>query len=99
MAMVGKLRGWDRTVSTPTVDWRSVIVDVVPPAKNEEKAIALALSSLAKHWQYRSQNQKAKGYPVITLRVEVSRRDSAFSADPNPWTHAAQVLKVISRQH
>lgn len=48
MAMIGKLRGWDRTVSTPTVDWKNVAVDVVLPAKNEEKAIALALSSLAK---------------------------------------------------
>ena len=48
MAMIGKLRGWDRTVSTPTVDWRNVVVDVVLPAKNEEKAISLALSSLAR---------------------------------------------------
>src|SRR5579872_5479492 len=47
MAMIGKLRGWDRTVATPTVDWKKVVVDVVLPAKNEEKAIALALSSLA----------------------------------------------------
>ncbi len=48
MAMIGKLRGWDRTVSTPTFDWKNVAVDVDLPAKNEEKPIALALSSLAK---------------------------------------------------
>jgi glycosyltransferase involved in cell wall biosynthesis len=47
MAVLGKVRGWDRTVSTPAVDWRKVTVDVVVPAKNEENSIALVLSSLA----------------------------------------------------
>src|ERR1700674_3339601 len=46
LAMIGKLRGSDRTVPTPTIDWKNVVVDVVLPAKNEEKTIALALSSL-----------------------------------------------------
>jgi glycosyltransferase involved in cell wall biosynthesis len=46
MAMIGKLRGWDRTTPTPATNWREVVVDVVVPAKNEEKSIALALSSL-----------------------------------------------------
>ena len=44
--MVGKLRGWDRTVATPAVDWRKMSVDVIVPAKNEEKSIAIALASL-----------------------------------------------------
>jgi glycosyltransferase involved in cell wall biosynthesis len=44
--MVGKLRGWDRTVATPAVDWRGMSVDVVLPAKNEEEWIAMALSSV-----------------------------------------------------
>lgn len=48
MAVVGKLRGWDRTVPTPTVDWTQTVVDVVIPAKNEEQTIALALASLAR---------------------------------------------------
>src|SRR5258708_30113239 len=48
MAVVGKVRGGDRTVSTPAVDWRNATVDVVVPAKNEEQSIALALSSLAR---------------------------------------------------
>lgn len=46
MAMIGKIRGRDRTVPTPAVDWRTVSVDVVLPAKNEEETIALALSSI-----------------------------------------------------
>jgi glycosyltransferase involved in cell wall biosynthesis len=46
LAMIGKMRGWDRTVATPSVDWRTAVVDAVIPAKNEEKAIAQAMSSL-----------------------------------------------------
>ena len=46
LAMLGKLRGWDRTVPTPAIDWKKVTVDLLIPAKNEEKAIALALSSI-----------------------------------------------------
>ncbi len=48
MAVVGKLRGWDRTVPTPAVDWTKTVVDVVVPAKNEEQTIALALASLVR---------------------------------------------------
>src|ERR1700688_3287687 len=48
LAMIGKLRGWERNESTPAIDWRSVVVDVVLPARNEEKLITLALSSLAR---------------------------------------------------
>jgi hypothetical protein len=46
MAVIGKLRGGDRTVPTPAVNWRRSIVDVVVPAKDEERSIAAALSSL-----------------------------------------------------
>jgi glycosyltransferase involved in cell wall biosynthesis len=46
LAIVGKLRGWDRTVPTPAVDWRRAVVDVLIPAKNEEASVATALASL-----------------------------------------------------
>jgi cellulose synthase/poly-beta-1,6-N-acetylglucosamine synthase-like glycosyltransferase len=46
LAMLGKLRGWDRTVPTPAIDWKRVTVDILIPAKNEERSIALALSSI-----------------------------------------------------
>ena len=47
MAVLGKVRGWDRTVPTPAMDWRKATVDVVIPAKNEEKSIAMVLSTVA----------------------------------------------------
>jgi len=46
LAMIGKVRGWDRTSPTPSINWKKVDVDVVIPAKNEERNIATALSSL-----------------------------------------------------
>jgi len=47
LALIGKLKGWDRVVPTPTFDWRTAKVDIAIPAKNEERSIALALGSLA----------------------------------------------------
>lgn len=46
LALLGKLKGWDRTKPTPTFDWRTATLDVVIPAKNEESTIALCLNSL-----------------------------------------------------
>jgi len=46
LALLGKLKGWDRTKPTPTFDWRAATLDVVIPAKNEESCIALCLASL-----------------------------------------------------
>lgn len=46
LALLGKLKGWDRTKPTPTFDWRAATLDVVIPAKNEESSIALCLASL-----------------------------------------------------
>ena len=46
LALWGKWKGWDRTEPTPAVDWKTVTVDVVIPAKNEESTIALTLASL-----------------------------------------------------
>jgi Glycosyl transferase family 2 len=46
LALAGKIRGWDRTVSTPVREWRTAKVDVVIPARNEQRNIALALDSL-----------------------------------------------------
>lgn len=46
LALLGKLKGWDRTKPTPTFDWKTATVDVVIPAKNEESSIALSLASL-----------------------------------------------------
>lgn len=46
LALVGKVRGWDRAVPTPTEDWRNAKVDVLVPARNEEGSIAFALESI-----------------------------------------------------
>ena len=46
LALLGKLKGWDRTKPTPTFDWKAATLDVVIPAKNEESSIALCLASL-----------------------------------------------------
>jgi len=46
LALVGKLKGWDRTKPTPTFDWKTATLDVLIPAKNEESNIALCLASL-----------------------------------------------------
>ena len=46
LALLGKLKGWDRTQATPTFDWKTATLDVVIPAKNEESSIALCLASL-----------------------------------------------------
>ena len=46
LALLGKLKGWDRTKPTPTFDWKTATLDVVIPAKNEESSIALCLASL-----------------------------------------------------
>ncbi|MCJ7765763.1 MAG: glycosyltransferase, partial [Thiovulaceae bacterium] len=48
LSIIGMLRGPDKTVATPSEDWREATVDVVIPALNEEKNIVLCLSSLAK---------------------------------------------------
>jgi len=46
LALIGKLRGWDRTKPTPTFDWKTATLDVLIPAKNEESSIDLCLASL-----------------------------------------------------
>lgn len=46
LALLGKLKGWERTKATPTFDWKAATVDVVIPARNEESSIALCLASL-----------------------------------------------------
>ncbi len=46
LALLGKLKGWDRTKPTPIFDWKTATLDVVIPAKNEEASIALCLASL-----------------------------------------------------
>ena len=48
LSTIGLLRGPDRTVPTPTEDWRTAVVDVVIPAFKEQDNITLALASLAK---------------------------------------------------
>jgi Glycosyl transferase family 2 len=96
MAMIGKLRGWDRTVSTPTVDWRKVVVDVVLPAKNEEKAIALALSSLTQQdFPYRrvvvfddgstdQTSQVVERYRELSGReIQLVRREKSIGKTPS----------------
>ena len=46
LALLGKLRGWDRTTPTPNFSWRSTVVDAVVPARNEEASIDLCLASI-----------------------------------------------------
>ena len=46
LALIGRLKGWDRTKPTPTFDWKTATLDVVVPAKNEESSIDLCLASL-----------------------------------------------------
>jgi glycosyltransferase involved in cell wall biosynthesis len=46
LALIGKLRGEDRTRPTPNFGWKDSVVDVVVPARNEEGLIALCLTSL-----------------------------------------------------
>ena len=46
LALLGKLKGADRTRPTPNFDWTKASVDVLIPAFNEEATIALCLASL-----------------------------------------------------
>src|SRR5258708_28352823 len=46
LALLGKMKGWDRTKPTPAFDWKTATLDVVIPARNEEANIALCLASL-----------------------------------------------------
>ncbi|WP_119716717.1 glycosyltransferase family 2 protein [Cognatilysobacter tabacisoli] len=48
LSTIGLLRGPDRTVPTPTEDWRTAIVDVVIPAYKEEDNIVHCLASIAR---------------------------------------------------
>jgi len=48
ISFVGLLHGPDKTVPTPVEDYRKATVDMVIPARNEEKSIVLCLESIAK---------------------------------------------------
>jgi glycosyltransferase involved in cell wall biosynthesis len=48
LSFLGLLHGPDKTVPTPAEDWRNATVDVVIPAFNEERSIALCLASIAR---------------------------------------------------
>lgn len=48
ISLIGLLRGKDKTVPTPSEDWREAVVDVLLPAYQEEHNIALALASLTR---------------------------------------------------
>jgi glycosyltransferase involved in cell wall biosynthesis len=48
ISVLGLLRGPDKTVPTPSEDWRKATVDVVIPAYKEEHNIALCLASVAR---------------------------------------------------
>jgi len=48
LSLVGLIRGPDKTIPTPTEDWRKATVDVVIPALNEERNIALCLASVVR---------------------------------------------------
>ncbi|MBI5118325.1 glycosyltransferase family 2 protein [Candidatus Poribacteria bacterium] len=48
LSILGLIHGPDKTVPTPAEDWREAKVDVIIPAHNEERNIALCLASIAK---------------------------------------------------
>jgi glycosyltransferase involved in cell wall biosynthesis len=48
LSAIGLLHGPDKTVATPTQDWRAAIVDVVIPAFKEEDNIIHCLASIAR---------------------------------------------------
>ena len=48
LSVIGLLRGPDRTVPTPTLDWRTAVVDVVIPAYREAENITHCLVSVAR---------------------------------------------------
>ena len=48
LSVIGLLRGPDRTVPTPTRDWRTAVVDVVIPAYREAENITHCLVSVAR---------------------------------------------------
>ena len=48
LSAIGLMHGADKTEPNPVEDWRSVRVDVVIPAFNEERNIPLVLASLAR---------------------------------------------------
>ena len=48
LSLIGLLRGPDKTLPTPSDDWKTATVDVVIPAFNEESNIPLCLASLVR---------------------------------------------------
>lgn len=47
LSVIGLLHGPDKTVPTPTEDWRTAVIDVVIPAFKEEDNIVYCLASIA----------------------------------------------------
>lgn len=47
LSVIGLLHGPDKTVPTPTEDWRTAVIDVVIPAFKEEDNIIYCLASIA----------------------------------------------------
>lgn len=48
LSVIGLLHGPDKTVPTPTEDWRTAVVDVVIPAFKEEDNIVYCLASISR---------------------------------------------------
>lgn len=48
MGIIGLMYGRDKTIPTPTEDWRDAVVDVIIPAYNAEAEIDLCIASLAR---------------------------------------------------
>jgi len=46
LSFIGLLYGQDKTIPTPTEDWKTATVEILIPAQNEEKNIVLSLSSI-----------------------------------------------------
>ncbi len=78
LALLGKLKGWDRTKPTPAFDWKTATLDVVIPAKNEESSIALCLASLFDQ-DFRFRRVTVIDDASTDLTAQVVRRFAEFS--------------------
>jgi hypothetical protein len=46
LALIGKIKGWDRTKPIPAFDWKTATLERDDPSQDDESSIALCLASL-----------------------------------------------------
>jgi len=89
LSIIGLLHGPDKTVPTPSDDWRSATVDVVIPAFNEESNIPLCLASLAR------QTRK----PQRIILIDDGSQDRTLAYAKTFCELNGMVLTTIQRAH